>query len=72
MRWLTVVREKKGCQGIFLGLVTGGENKGSGLYKDIKNGKCEIIEYIENSNISELEKFEEDIAKAFIQADELF
>lgn len=66
-----VVREKKKCQGFFLGLVISKENKSDGLYSAIKSGECEIIEYVEHSNIPELLEFGEEVAKAFIKADEL-
>jgi hypothetical protein len=62
-----MVQGKGGCQGRFLGLVIDGEDKRGGLYSAIQSGECEVVEYIEHSNVPNVLEFEEKIAKAFIE-----
>ncbi|MDF2635205.1 MAG: hypothetical protein K0R78_2079 [Pelosinus sp.] len=64
-------REKKPCQGIFRGLVIGRRNAYGGLYSAIKNGECEVITYVEQSDRPELITLEEEVANAFLQGDTL-
>lgn len=65
------VAKGKKCEGIFIGLVVGRQNKNGGLWPAIEKGECQVIKYVVNSKVPALLQLEADVVNAFIQANML-